>query len=66
MGEETAVNAVVGSIVWPCSQAQKAEVSVDESARGYALIAFAPNFPFLTSYLIGNYVLEDQYTKMLR
>ena len=33
LGEETAVQTIVGSIVWTCSQAQKAKKSGDERPR---------------------------------
>ena len=48
LGEETAVQAVViGSIVWACSQVQKAKVSGDERPRLHALQRLPPTFlPF--------------------
>ena len=48
LGEETAVQAVVGSIVWKFRRFKKPRCR-EMSARGYALIAYAPNFP-ITRY----------------
>ena len=49
LGEETAVQEVVGSLgVTQTQNAKKREMSI----RGFAIIAYAPNFPFLFFHIL--------------
>ena len=45
LGEETAVLAVVGSIVWAFRRLKKPRFG-ELSARGSRFVAYVPNFPF--------------------
>ena len=49
LGEKTAVQAVVGPIVWAFRGLEKPR-SREMSARGYALHKFAHSFPFPVSH----------------
>ena len=49
LGEETADEAVVGSIVWAFRRLKKPR-SREMSARGYALRSVRPNIPFFPSF----------------
>ena len=63
LGEETAVHAVVGSIVWAFRRLQKL-TSREMSARGYALYSVCPQLSFLYASDAGTEIFVYDLTKV--